>query len=365
MATAEAEATTASMTTTASEPGVRANPSEARDLVERGIAAARGGQRRVAAGLLARALKLDPRDERAWLWLSGVVDDPAQRAFCLQAVLRINPNNPHARRGLAYLERQGAITARPVANLEAPVVDAVAASPAPASAPSTSATAPDWWFRWRQQRRETSRVRVVLWFLPVVLLAVALFLYQSVSAAREQALVTLAATQSSALEVASLPPVPFATPTPIPQLEAEPLAVVESLTVSYLTAVDAIRANLRAATAAYRQETSQPGGASINHMAATQRLRATVAQALADLGELRAPGMLLPAHEDYRHGLELQLAGLDAILEFYSTYDVARANRAALRFQEARAFIERAQASFQAQRQLLGEMSMISAYTVR
>jgi hypothetical protein len=94
-------------------------------------------------------------------------------------------------------------------------------------------------------------------------------------------------------------------------------------------------------------------------------LRSTVAQALANLGELRVPGVLLPAHEDYRRGLELELAGLDAILEFYSTYDVSHANRAALRFQEARAFIERAQAGFQSQLQLLGEESLISAYTIR
>ncbi|WP_298819451.1 hypothetical protein [Chloroflexus sp.] len=354
------------MTTTASERGVQANPTEARDLVERGIAAARGGQRRVAAGLLARALKLDPRDERAWLWLSGVVDDPAQRMFCLQAVLRINPNNPHARRGLAMLERQGAVAAQPVANLEQPVAESVAETPStPANTTVAGATpAHDWWFRWRWQRQETSRARVVLWFLPIVLLTVALFLHQSVSAAREQALAALTTAQTQELLVEPLVTL-LATPTPVPALEAEPLAVVESLTVSYLTAIDAIRADLRAATATYRQETSQPGGASINHVAATQRLRANVAQALANLGELRAPGVLLPAHEDYRQGLELELAGLDAILDFYSTYDVAHANRAALRFQEARAFIERAQTSFQVQRQLLGEMSLISAYTIR
>ncbi|WP_322487965.1 hypothetical protein [Chloroflexus sp.] len=354
------------MTATAGEPGVRANPTEARDLVERGIAAARGGQRRVAAGLLARALKLDPRDERAWLWLSGVVDDPAQRAFCLQAVLRINPNNPHARRGLAYLERQGTTIARPIADLAPPAsTPEPAADAAPAPPPTPTAQARDWWIQWRWQRRETSRVRIVLWVLPIVLLAVALMLHQSVSIARERALAALAAEQEPAFTVETALATPLATPTPIPALEAEPLAVVESLTVSYLTAIDAIRADLRTATVAYRQETSQPGGASINHVAATQRLRATVAQALANLGELRVPGVLLPAHEDYRQGLELELAGLDAILDFYSTYDVANANRAALRFQEARAFIERAQASFQAQRQLLGEMSLTSAYTIR
>ncbi len=351
------------MTTTTGEPGVRANPTEARELVERGIAAARGGQRRVAAGLLARALKLDPRDERAWLWLSEVVDDPEQRAFCLHAVLRINPHNPHAHRGLAYLARQGTTTARQVTDLTAPTAES---TPVATSAEQATASPNwDWWLQWRWQRHETSRVRVVLWLLPIVLLTVALLLHQSVRAAREQALAVLAAEQDQTFTITNNPVLLFATPTPVPELEAEPLAVVESLTVSYLTAINTIRTELRKATDTYRQETGQPGGASINHVAATQRLRAAVAQALADLGELRVPGVLTPAHEDYRRGLELELAGLDAILEFYSTYDVANANRAALRFQEARAFIERAQASFQNQSQILGERSIVSAYTIR
>jgi tetratricopeptide (TPR) repeat protein len=355
------------MTTTTSETGVQAHPAEARELVERGIAAARGGQRRVAAGLLARALRLDPRDERAWLWLSDVVDDPAQRMFCLQAVLQINPANPYARRGLAYLQRQGTDTSRPVADLSPPTVspESTTNPPPPPSSKVVTQSSHDWWFHWRWQRRETSRVRLVLWLIPIVLLTVALLLHQSVSRAREEALAALAAAQTQTFSVETTSATALPTPTPLPVLEAEPLAVVESLTVSYLSAVDDIRAALRTATDTYRQETSQPGGASVNHVAATQRLRATVAGALATLGELRPPGVLVPAHEDYRRGLELELAGLDAILEFYSTYDVSHANRAALRFQEARAFVERAQLSFQTQRQLLGEQSLLSAYTIR
>jgi hypothetical protein len=355
------------MATTARETGVQAHPAEARELVERGIAAARGGQRRVAAGLLARALKLDPRDERAWLWLSDVVDDPAQRMFCLQAVLQINPTNPHAHRGLAYLKRQGTAISRPVADLSQPTNSPEPTnelSPPPSSATRTKPDH-DWWFHWRWQRHEMSRVRLVLWLIPIVLLTVALLLHQSISRAREQALAALAAEQVQVFSVETTSITALPTPTPLPVLEAEPLAVVESLTVSYLSAVEAIRSDLRTATNAYRQETSQPGGASVNHVAATQRLRATVAQALATLGELRPPGVLVPAHEDYRRGLELELAGLDAILDFYSTYDVSHANRAALRFQEARAFVERAQLSFRTQRQLLGEQSLLTAYTIR
>jgi hypothetical protein len=48
-------------------------------------------------------LQEDPDNERAWLWLSGVVDPLDERCYCLEQVLRINPANATARRGLAAL----------------------------------------------------------------------------------------------------------------------------------------------------------------------------------------------------------------------------------------------------------------------
>jgi hypothetical protein len=148
-------------------------------------------------------------------------------------------------------------------------------------------------------------------------------------------------------------------------LEAEPLAVVESLSAGYLSAMEPIRAQLREATAAYKEATSQPGGASVGHVAATQRLRSTVEAAQADMDQLRPPATLQQAHDDYLRGLELQRDGLDALQEFYSSYDVAHANRAALQFQQAQAFIERSQAVFAGQAQQLAELSAISSQTAR
>ena len=58
------------------ETAIKSNEREAARLYQRGVAAARGGQRRVAAGLLSRAVQLNPRHELAWLWLSGVLDAP-------------------------------------------------------------------------------------------------------------------------------------------------------------------------------------------------------------------------------------------------------------------------------------------------
>src|SRR5262245_42985346 len=88
------------------ESGIKSNERDAARLFERGVAAAKGGQKRVAAGLLSRAVQLDPRHELAWLWLSGVLEDPAEIAFCLRSVLSVNPANTRARQGLAWLEQR-------------------------------------------------------------------------------------------------------------------------------------------------------------------------------------------------------------------------------------------------------------------
>lgn len=52
------------------------------------------------------ALKQDERNETAWLWLSGAVDNDEERAICLENVLTINPANERARRGLEELRRR-------------------------------------------------------------------------------------------------------------------------------------------------------------------------------------------------------------------------------------------------------------------
>src|SRR5919197_6482084 len=95
------------------ESAIKSNQREAARLFERGVAAARGGQRRVAAGLLARTVQLDPRHEMGWLWLSGVLDEPNEIAFCLRSVLAVNPHNARARDGLAWLEQRALIPAQP------------------------------------------------------------------------------------------------------------------------------------------------------------------------------------------------------------------------------------------------------------
>lgn len=58
-------------------------------------------------------LQTDERNERAWLWLSAVVDTDAERMNCLEKVIAINPDNQHALRGLAALRQRQATIAAP------------------------------------------------------------------------------------------------------------------------------------------------------------------------------------------------------------------------------------------------------------
>jgi tetratricopeptide (TPR) repeat protein len=101
------------------------NSSQGEELVQRGIAAAKAGRKDEAQRLLTQAVELDERNERAWLWLSGVVTTFEDRQICLENVLALNPNNAHAQAGLEWL-RQNAPPSPP-------------ATPPPAAPPPTEA----------------------------------------------------------------------------------------------------------------------------------------------------------------------------------------------------------------------------------
>jgi tetratricopeptide (TPR) repeat protein len=87
------------------------------DLLRHAVAAARAGQKNEARRLLIQVLKADPRSEQAWIWMSSVVDQPAERIHCLKQVLSINPGNDLARRGLQAL---GALPEEPRAERAIP-----------------------------------------------------------------------------------------------------------------------------------------------------------------------------------------------------------------------------------------------------
>ena len=76
---------------------------QAKQVLQQGIAAARNGEKDRARALLQEAVRRDPRSEAAWLWLSSVANDTAERVFCLRKLLEINPNNENAIKGLRTL----------------------------------------------------------------------------------------------------------------------------------------------------------------------------------------------------------------------------------------------------------------------
>ena len=67
------------------------------DLLLKGIAAAKGGDKERARALLSKVVLEMPESEEAWWWLAQSVDDPRQREFCAQKILEINPHHRGAK----------------------------------------------------------------------------------------------------------------------------------------------------------------------------------------------------------------------------------------------------------------------------
>lgn len=69
-------------------------------MLQEAIEAIRQGQHRRARDLLTRLLKADQTNPEYWLWMSSVVDTTKERIYCLNNVLKYDPKNKAARRGL-------------------------------------------------------------------------------------------------------------------------------------------------------------------------------------------------------------------------------------------------------------------------
>jgi tetratricopeptide (TPR) repeat protein len=103
-------------------------------LLQQAIAAAKAGNRGAARELLLQVVNDDERNEQAWLWLSGVVDDPAEQRIALENVLDINPRNASALKGMAWLDAH-----HPRPQPEPPATSAPESAPAPTAAPEPPA----------------------------------------------------------------------------------------------------------------------------------------------------------------------------------------------------------------------------------
>jgi hypothetical protein len=113
------------------------------DLTLRGIAALKANDQQQAQDLLVQSLTLDQTDEQAWLWLSGAVSSDAERRYCLERVLMLNPQHSAAQQGLtrlpAHIAAQSPLQAASIANPVTPIgistPSVLAAPPAPTEPP--------------------------------------------------------------------------------------------------------------------------------------------------------------------------------------------------------------------------------------
>lgn len=74
-------------------------------LMQLGIQSARQGNKPNARVIFQQVLDADKQNERAWLWMAAVTDDPVDRTRYLNTVLRINPNNNTAQRELKQMRK--------------------------------------------------------------------------------------------------------------------------------------------------------------------------------------------------------------------------------------------------------------------
>ena len=87
------------------------------DLLVRGVAAAKSGDKSEAKRYLTRLLGLEPTLEEqseAWLWLAEISDNPAEQRGYLDEVLARNPGDARARRKMAAL--RGALNPADIIN---------------------------------------------------------------------------------------------------------------------------------------------------------------------------------------------------------------------------------------------------------
>lgn len=79
------------------------------DYLQRAIATIKSGDKENGKRLLIKVLETDQHNEDAWLWMTKVVDSNSKRIKCLENVLRINPDNETAKRGMTLLQQKQAM----------------------------------------------------------------------------------------------------------------------------------------------------------------------------------------------------------------------------------------------------------------
>jgi hypothetical protein len=84
------------------------------DPLQEAIAAIKAGDKATGKRILIdEVIRDNPRNEVAWLWMTQVADADEDRLNYLRHVLKINPDNEAAKRGLAALEKKLAQKPKP------------------------------------------------------------------------------------------------------------------------------------------------------------------------------------------------------------------------------------------------------------
>lgn len=68
------------------------------ELMRQAKEAIQQGDKVTGRKLLSQVVVANPQNEIAWLWLSSTISDPRKKEYCLERVLKINPNNEVARK---------------------------------------------------------------------------------------------------------------------------------------------------------------------------------------------------------------------------------------------------------------------------
>jgi outer membrane protein assembly factor BamB len=76
------------------------------DKMQRAITAIKAGDTATGRKLLGELLKDNPEYEDAWMWMTAVVQTREKRLYCLERVLKINPNNETARLAASRLQQE-------------------------------------------------------------------------------------------------------------------------------------------------------------------------------------------------------------------------------------------------------------------
>lgn len=311
---------------------------ELEELYVNGIASAKAGNYRLAQAFFKKVVRTNPRHEGAWLWLSEVLEDPDDIAYCLETALAINPHNEKARVGLEVVRDHREKAERPprpkewspladLRDMDLPTILAQTPSPQP------PAPVP----LYVPVRDRYAAVQRALLFALAVLAVLALSVWLYVDTARPQSPVAVLSTlvPTATVDLASL-------------REQERLAVQ-----AYFQQFDELLGPLRLAHDVFNQQSGVRVSVAeqVNHVG---RLRIQIGATRARMGDMVPPALLADAHQEYVTGLVLEEEALDSLLQYIETSQNAYENQAAVKFQAASAHINRAKETFTAYREWAG-----------